>query len=80
MEHSKCVLQAWVWEDETGWRRNEAGVCSGLTKSYIGKMLAEDRCGSTRCPFFKPASLGTPGELIRHDWPNCRNTFERRLK
>lgn len=78
MERDKCMLQAWVYEDGVGWRENLAGSCSGLNKNAIAKMLNTGRCGTTLCPFFKPASLGRPDEIIRDELPNGRVTFTRR--
>ena len=75
---TECVLQKWVYEEENGWRENPAGVCSGLTKSDIGTMLVEDRCGTTRCPFFKPADLGQPEEITRSEDAAGHVIFKRR--
>ena len=73
-----CMLQTWVFEEGVGWRENPVGVCSGLTKSEIGTIMAEDRCGTPRCPFFKPAELGRPDEIIRSEDANGRPVFIRR--
>lgn len=74
----KCIMQEWVFEDGVGWRKNESGTCSALTKSFIGEMLVENRCGSARCPFFKPASLGGPEEILRRETIAGKIIFERR--
>ena len=79
MNTEKCIMQAYVYEDGVGWRENESGICSALTRSFIGVMLAEGRCGTTRCPFFKPAKYGGPEEVIRHEDGRGRVTFERRM-
>lgn len=72
-----CMLQRWVYEEGAGWRENQIGICSGLTKSNIAEMLTEERCGTTRCPFFKPAKLGRPEEILRREI-NGQVVFARR--
>lgn len=79
MTEEKCIMQRYVFEDGVGWRENESGICSALTRSFIGDMLAEGRCGTTRCPFFKPAKYGGPEEVIRQEDRRGRVTFERRI-